>query len=371
MKKIFLDGQNVNVSLDANLATFAQHFSTSQGREHSEYLDPDRNPFQRDRDRIIHTASFRRLRGKMQVVSPQRGDHFRNRLTHTLEVAQIARDLARQLKLNEDLSEAIALGHDIGHPPFGHVGERALHACMQKYGREFDHNRQSLRVVTTFERRYPSFPGLNLSREVVDGLQKHERGFETQAGAKIFFPHLEMQLVDISDEIAYLAADLDDGMRAEYLDFDILRESEICTQALSDIVEVAPEHRASFIRRIIKNLLVELVTNTQKNLKKFKIVNLEDVQNCSHFIVAFSEEYYRQFVSLKRLLMAHYYTQPEVLRMSHYGAKLITEAFEFLEKNPEALPTDFLRDQDEKRRICDYIAGMTDGYLEEFVRTKL
>lgn len=361
-----IDGKHLNRRLDQQLAPFAQYFSTSQGRAFSEPCDPDRTPFQRDRDRIIHTGAFRRLKGKMQVVSPSKGDHFRNRLTHTLEVAQIARDLARQLHLNEDLSEAIALGHDLGHPPFGHVGERALHQCMQEFGREFDHNRQSLRVVTTFERRYEDFPGLNLSKEVLNGLQKHERGFLNAQGEKIFFPHLEMQLVDISDEIAYLAADLEDGLRAGFLDFEILGRNEICVQVFSEVGDLNQTYRSTFIRRLIRNLLNQLIVDTRNNLEFYTIERLADVQACPNFVVAFSPEFYQKFLALKQLLNDEYYTKPDVIAIADGGAELITKTFHFLLKNTAELPVDFLPEQDNERRICDYIAGMTDKYLEDY-----
>lgn len=362
-----IDGANLWERFDAPLASYSQHNKSCHGRKFEERVDPDRLPYQRDRDRIIHTTAFRRLKGKMQVVSPMAGDHFRNRLSHTIEVAQVARDLARHLRLNEDLAEAVALAHDLGHPPFGHAGERALDRKMKEHGLLFDHNVQSLRVVEVYERRYDDFAGLNLTLEVLEGIQKHERSFDRGDRGKIFFPHLESQLVDLSDEIAYLSADLEDGMRGEFFSLDDLKQFPMCAEALAEIEGDGKVLRAAFIRRIIHKLLYQLVQDTEKNLSFLHIQTLAQVQKMPRAIVAFSPEFYQQFVALKQFLMAHYYQQPSVKRMTEDGEACIEKVFDYLLAHPQKIPAEFMPEENLHQRICDYIAGMTDGFLESFL----
>ncbi|NCP67082.1 dNTP triphosphohydrolase [bacterium] len=362
------DGAHLWQRFDSVLAPFAQHNESSRGRKFPERVDPDRLPYQRDRDRIIHTTAFRRLKGKMQVVSPTAGDHFRNRLSHTLEVSQVARDLARHLKLNEDLAEAVALAHDLGHPPFGHAGEKALDRKMREHGFHFDHNVQSLRVVEVYERRYDDFAGLNLTLEVLEGIQKHERTFDRGQRGKIFFPHLESQLVDISDEIAYLAADLEDGMRAGFFGLDDLRQFPICAEALAEIEGKGKILRATFIRKMIHKLLYRLVNDTQENLEFLNIQTLAQVQKMPRSIVAFSPEFYADFLDLKQFLMQHFYRQPSVKAMTEHGEHLIENVFDYLLQHPDKIPAEFMPEENLHQRICDYIAGMTDRFLENFSR---
>lgn len=362
-----IDGANLWERFDANLAPYAQHNRNSRGRRFSERVDSDRLPYQRDRDRIIHTTAFRRLKGKMQVVSPMSGDHFRNRLSHTIEVAQVARDLARHLRLNEDLAEAVALAHDLGHPPFGHAGEKALDRKMREHGRTFDHNEQSLRVVEVYEKRYAEFAGLNLTKEVLEGIQKHERSFDRGERGKIFFPHLESQLVDVSDEIAYLAADLEDGMRAGFFDLKDLAQFSLCAEALDEIGAKGKVLRASFIRRIIHKLIYQLVQATEENLQSLKIQTLSQVQKLPRSIVAFSPEFYEEFLALKQFLMQHFYRQPSVKKMTEDGERQIEAVFDYLLAHPEKIPDEFMPEEDLHQRICDYIAGMTDRFLEGFI----
>lgn len=362
-----IDGANLWQRFDTSLASFAQHNQNSRGRRFKERVDPDRLPYQRDRDRIIHTTAFRRLKGKMQVVSPMSGDHFRNRLSHTIEVAQVARDLARHLKLNEDLAEAVALAHDLGHPPFGHAGERALDKKMREHGSTFDHNVQSLRVVEVYEKRYDSFSGLNLTSEVLEGIQKHERYFDRGIRGKIFFPHLESQLVDVSDEIAYLAADLEDGMRAGFFDLPDLKQFEICEDALSDTEGHGQVLRATFIRRMIHKLLYQLVQGTEDNLQFLNIQTLGQVQKMPRSIVAFSPEFYEQFLALKQFLMENFYQQPSVQTMTQAGERKIEAVFDYLLAHPDKIPAEFMPEENLHQRICDYVAGMTDRFLEGFL----
>ena len=352
-----LDGENFWGIYDGLLAPYAQKNSLSRGRAHQEYTDPNRLPFQRDRDRIIHTTSFRRLRGKMQVVSPSHSDHFRNRLSHTIEVAQFARDLARQLKLNEDLAEAIALGHDLGHPPFGHAGETALDLKMRELGHHFEHNAQSLRIVTHFERRYSDFPGLNLTYEVLEGLQKHHLN-----------PHLEAQLVDIADEITYLSADIEDGLRGGFIDFKGLKAVPICAQALSEIeTKTGKIHRSTFVRRLVRNLLAQLIVDTEENIRSEEIKTLQDVQNTQKTLVMFNAAFYKEFLALKKFLMDHYYGAPVVRAYTQAGQEKIFRGFDQLMANPSLIPVEFMPEEDLALRVCDYIAGMTDRFLENFL----
>lgn len=363
MKKT-LDGAHLFEAYDAHLAPYAQKNGASAGRQFPEHPDPNRLPFQRDRDRIIHTTAFRRLKGKMQVVPPGHGDHFRNRLTHTIEVAQLARDLARSLQLNEDLTEAIALAHDLGHPPFGHTGEQALDDKLREHDLRFDHNAQSLRVVQWFESRYQDFPGLNLTAEVLEGLQKHETKFDRPGGDPIFTPHLESQLVDMADEIAYLSADLEDGLRGDFFVLEDLSAVKIPHGAIASLDAKEQRDRAAIVRRIIRHMLAQLIADTQAHLKKHSIQSLEDVQRCPQRIVAFSSEFRDAFRALKQFLYDRYYLAPEVLRWSNAGKKVVCELFDFFLAHPDELPIGFMPDEPLPRRIADYIAGMTDEYAE-------
>ena len=361
-----LDGKNLWLQYDNLLAPYAQKNELSRGRVFPENPDPFRLPFQRDRDRIIHSTSFRRLKGKMQVLPPSFGDHFRNRLSHSIEVAQIARDFARSLQLNEDLTETIALAHDLGHPPFGHAGEMELNRKMHTFGEGFDHNKQSLRVVTFFERRYEAFPGMNLNLEVLEGLQKHETFFDRPSGEIIFSPHLESQLVDLSDEIAYLSADLEDGLRGAFFQLEDLEKIDIPAQAMESLSKEEKISRSAIVRRIIRNLLVQIIEDTIQNFKKEKIKTLEDVQNSQVRIVRFNAKFYKKLKELKDFLFCNFYQSPEIKVINERGEKIISESFDFLLAYPNEIPESFLPEEAVHRRICDYIAGMTDQFLLAF-----
>ena len=366
-----LDGTDVNAALDAILAPYAQRHGASLGREHDERPDPLRSPFQRDRDRIIHTTAFRRLKGKMQVVSPGHGDHYRNRLTHTIEVSQIARDLARQLRLNEDLTETIALAHDLGHPPFGHAGEEALDAKMKSIGRHFEHNEQSLRIVDIFEPRYQNFTGLNLTLEVRLGMQKHASEFDHPHAAtlgKIYSPHLESQLVDISDAVAYLSADLEDGLRGGFFTLQDLDSLELVRAAKEQIPAEEHNFRPSIIRGIMRLLIRSLAQSSADNLTRLNITSLADVQTCPEKIIVFEPEFYQQFRAVKNFLMQRYYCAPEVKMMSIHGKTVVTGIFDYLVHNPDKI-THFDPEADKYTQICDFIAGMTDRFADEFYST--
>ncbi len=375
-----LDGYEIFNFLDKNLADYAQKNATSRGRKFREIPDPQRGPFQRDRDRILHSTAFRRLAGKMQVVSPDHGDHFRNRLTHTLEVAQISRDLARQLHLNEDLAEAIALAHDLGHPPFGHAGETALDEKMREFSRNkntekgvplrgFEHNEQSLRIVEVFEKRYSSFRGLNLTYEVLEGMQKHSTFFDRPNSEFIFSPHLESQIVDIADEIAYLSADIEDGLRGDFFTIDDLDSLKICREARTSLENSEKNFRSALIRRIMRNLILELVRNSRENIVKFKIKKLEHVQKCSSKIIAFSDDFFAEFLAVKDFLMENYYSAPLIQQSTTEGQEIIKKIFDFLIKNPAKLPDYLQKNKDTLEiKICDYIAGMTDHFARDFLQ---
>lgn len=352
MKK--LDGSRINEKFDSVLAPQAQKNSDSRGRIHSEVCDPERTPFQRDRDRILHASAFRRLAGKMQVVSPNHGDHFRTRLTHTLEVAQISRDLARQLSLNEDLAEAIALAHDLGHPPFGHAGERALDKELQRFGRRFEHNEQSLRVVDFFERRYEDFQGLNLTWEVREGLDKHHTFFD-RADEKEQVGSLESQVVNVSDEIAYLAADLEDGLRGGFFVMDDLREVPLVARVMDE----RGDDRSGVVRGVMRALMCGLV--------EFSLSRMEAGESKA---IDFSVEMRVEFVMLKDFLYERYYSAPSVREHTEHGAAVVRALFEKLEARPGLMPQ-YLQERGEalEIRIADFIAGMTDGYAENFLRS--
>ncbi len=346
---IKLDGERVNTRLDLLLCIYAQKNASSLGRKYIEAVDPDRGPFQRDRDRILHATAFRRLAGKMQVVSPAHGDHFRNRLTHTLEVSQISRDLARQLELNEDLAEAIALAHDLGHPPFGHAGEKALDKELRRYGKRFEHNEQSLRIVDVFEQRYESFSGLNLTREVREGMDKHKTFFdrpdeEFQAGS------LESQLVNVADEIAYLAADLEDGVRGGFFQLSDLQEVPLVARVLSE----RGDDRSAVVRGVLRDVISGFVTNSRALLSAGEI--------------GFTDKQRAEFLQLKNFLFENYYSSPAVKSQTDHGTEVIARLFLSLETHPELLPA-YLREGDDsiEIKIADFIAGMTDKYAEEFL----
>jgi len=367
MNKKTLDGADLWKNADSKLADYAQKNGNSAGRQFPERADPNRLPFQRDRDRILHSTAFRRLAGKMQVVAPQKGDHFRTRLTHTLEVAQIARDLARWLHLNEDLAEAIALGHDLGHPPFGHAGEEALRTKMKAFDSTFEHNAQSLRIVEFFEQRYSEFSGLNLTSEVREGLQKHSTFFD-RPGSKIFSPHLEAQLVDISDEIAYLSADLEDGIRGGFFTIEDLREVSVCQEVLEQLPAKERTFRSAVMRGVIRRLLDEIITTTKENIATEKITTLADVQNSQKKIVKFSSLFFNQLKEVRQFLMTRYYSAPEVKKNTERGKQIVSDIFDALHANPEKLPTYLHSGDPLEIRICDYIAGMTDRFAEGFLK---
>ena len=361
------------------LAPYAMKSRQSRGRQHPEPEDPHRTAYRRDRDRIIHTTAFRRLEYKTQVFVNHEGDHYRTRLTHTLEVAQIGASIARLLRLNEDLVEAVSLAHDIGHPPFGHAGEDALRELMSGHG-GFDHNIQGLRIVDLIEARYPAFPGLNLTWEARESINKHRTPYD-QPGMQVALdpsvsPLLESQIADIADEIAYDNHDLDDGLRSGILKEEDLASVELWRQAAEAIegkdAPLEPEIRKyQIIRSLINRQVTDLVQATLERLTRRKIASVEHVRACPERLVGFIEGMMRLRTPLKRVLWNQFYRHYRVARMADKAKRFITELFQLYLKKPEQLPTATQarlgRGEDPYRVICDYIAGMTDRYcLEEY-----
>lgn len=356
------------------LAAYACKSRESKGRDYPENEPSYRTSFQRDRDRILHTTAFRRLEYKTQVFINYEGDYYRTRLTHTLEVAQIGRTLARALGANEDLVEAISLAHDLGHSAFGHSGEMTLARLMREYD-GFDHNRQSLRIVTVLERRYPDFPGLNLTWEVREGIVKHESEYDI-SDARAYDPelrgHLEAQIVNMADELAYTAHDLDDGLRSGMITpkmLDGIPLWEILLESLgiqkSDLDDLS-RHR--LIRRMIGLEVTDLVENTHQRLRDSNVQSVEDLQRLSYNVMAYSEDMHRRNREMKDFLYNRLYRQYRVERMAAKAERIITELFDAYRAKPEILPSHVYEQIENfgvERTICDYIAGMTDRFAIE------
>lgn len=363
---------------DRVLAPYAVRSKDSKGRA---YLDrePDyRTAFQRDRDRIIHTTAFRRLEYKTQVFITYEGDYYRTRLTHTLEVAQIGRTIARALGVNEDLVEAICLAHDLGHPPFGHSGESALARLMKDHG-GFDHNKQSLRIVTELEQRYAEFPGLNLTWEVREGLVKHETEYDI-ADAREYNPelrgNLETQIANIADELAYTAHDLDDGLRSGLITPAMLNGIalwEILTESIHwQGGELSELDRHRLIRRLIGLEVTDVIQATESRLRESGVASPLDVQRLSYNLVSHSDEMRRRNRELKDFLYHNMYRNYRVVRMQMKAERIISDLFDAYRSEPSILPEHVRKHiplRGLERTICDYIAGMTDRYaIEEHQR---
>ena len=359
---------------EQTLAPYACRSKLTKGREYPEEEPQYRTSYQRDRDRILHTTAFRRLEYKTQVFITYEGDYYRTRLTHTLEVAQIGRTIARALGANEDLLEAIALAHDLGHPPFGHSGEQALARLMVDHG-GFDHNKQSLRIVTELERRYPDFPGLNLTWELREGIVKHESEYD-MADARGYNPelrgHLEAQIANVADELAYTAHDLDDGLRSGMITpamlagitlWEILSESIGWSgQVLDDL------NRHRLIRRLIGMEVTDLVQATHERLRDSNVKSVEELQRLPYNVIGFSEDMHRRNRQLKDLLYSQMYRHYRVVRMAVKAERIVTDLFTTYQSEPAILPQHFqdaIEARGLERTIADYIAGMTDRYAIE------
>ncbi|MFH0963378.1 MAG: deoxyguanosinetriphosphate triphosphohydrolase [Planctomycetota bacterium] len=355
------------------LASYAARSAGSAGRRHSEEEHPYRSVYQRDKDRIIHCTSFRRLEYKTQVFVNHEGDYFRTRLTHTLEVAQISRVAARALLLNEDLTEAIALAHDLGHTPFGHSGEEALHRLMDGHG-GFEHNRHGLRVVEELEHQYSAFPGLNLSWEVREGMVKHATRYDTPV-VEEFRPQdrplLEAQVVDLADAIAYDSHDVDDGLKAGLLEEGDLATVELwrrCVEKGAVAAETADQRRARSVRNLINLEVSDLVTATEERIRERGIRTTEDVRKASDPGICHSPEMARIKDELQDFLFRKLYRHYRVVRMSEKAKRFVMELFREYLEHTDQLPPEYqeqLASQSKHRVICDYIAGMTDRYAQD------
>lgn len=343
----------------------------SAGRTRREPFHLFRPEIQRDRARIIHCSAFRRLDGKTQVFLNGTGDHYRTRLTHTIEVASISRTVARALRLNEDLAESVALAHDLGHPPCGHRGEEELAALMKNHG-GFDHNEQSLRIVELLEEKYPEHPGLNLTWDVREGIQKHAAGYiHPLTGHAYPSPSLEAQAADLADEIAYSSHDLDDGLDAGFLDMDKLNAVPLWIRAI-DRARTAqrrfdPVRHKGFVIRCLVNFLVEdLVHQTSENLEKSGIATLEGVRDHPRRLVSFTSTTRKELSSLRKFLFKNLYRHPEVAGVNRKTSGMIADLFHYLVKNPSKMgrkAKSRIRKYGLERSVCDYLSGMTDRYL--------
>ncbi len=390
-------------------APFASDPAASRGRLLKEPDDGLRSPFQRDRDRIIHSTAFRRLKHKTQVFISHDGDHFRTRLTHSLEVAQIARGIARALGLDEDLTEALALAHDLGHTPFGHAGEEALNACMKPHG-GFEHNAQTLRIVTTLERRYAAFDGLNLTWETLEGLVKHNGPLLDEAGRPTgkyrdsglplairryvrghdlelaTWPSAEAQVAAIADDIAYNAHDVDDGLRAGLIEIIDLGDIPLSGPALAEALKLGHDlERGRLIhetvRRMISAMVMDVIERTRRNASRLKPASAQEVRALGQPLVSFSPQMAENVRVMQTFLMARVYRHPRVLDAMRRAQKILTDLFNAYMDDPRRLPEEWqarveaarddpdgLESRAERevaRQICDFIAGMTDNYAQQ------
>ncbi|PDT29923.1 deoxyguanosinetriphosphate triphosphohydrolase [Rhizobium sp. L9] len=374
-------------------AVYAADPWTTRGRLYPEDSSPTRSDFQRDRDRIVHTTAFRRLKHKTQVFIAQDGDHYRTRLTHTIEVAQIARALARALKLDEDLAEGVALVHDFGHTPFGHTGEDALHEVLLPYG-GFDHNAQSLRIVTKLERRYAEFDGINLTWESLEGLVKHNGPLLTPEGAGTRGPvpqpildycelhdlelatyaSLEAQVAAIADDIAYNTHDIDDGLRSGYLSFDMLEEIPFLAGLMAEVRGRYPHLEPSrftheIMRRQITRMVEDVIGVAQERLSLLRPENAADIRGADRVIATFSEGMAETDRQIKAMLFKRIYRNPDIMRIRAGAAQIVTDLFAAYMASPKEMQSHYwvdhiagLADAPKARHVGDYLAGMTDTY---------
>jgi dGTPase len=357
---------------------YALTSSQSRGRRYPEPAHRYRSDYQRDRDRIVHSRAFRRLENKTQVFTTRFSDHFRNRLTHTIEVSQISRTIAGVLGLNEHLVEALALVHDIGHPPFGHAGERVLNRLMQPFGESFDHNLQALRIVESFEQRYAEFPGLNLTFEVREGIIKHSRDYSPAHHPDLVEylldqrPPLEAQLIDLADEVAYNTADMDDGMEAKLLNLDSLRaELPVFERFYQEVIRRWPAAPAKMqfnevIKQILNYMATDLIENSAAEIARLGIQTVADVRACPHRIIGFSKPVVEEKNLLKKYLFRNFYSHPALAADREAGLQALEGLFHLYMNDPERMPrgyADLTQKQPLHRVVCDYIAGMTDPYI--------
>ena len=351
--------------------------ANSRGRVHDHDADPERGEFARDRDRIVHSRAFRRLQHKTQVFTWDQGDHFRNRLTHTIEVAQLARSAARRLHLNEDLVECVALVHDVGHPPFGHQGETMLHELLANHG-GFEHNRQGLRIVEELEVRYPEFPGLNLSYEVRESIIKHSAHYDRRKVPAIYIPEesplLEAQLVDELDSVVYDCHDVDDGLRSGFLTLDALQEVPLWRGAWQEAVDASPRATSErllvdrAVRRLMDSLVNNLVANTRAVLATRGITTVAQVRACPDQLVGLGAQMREAKETLEAWLFANLYRHYQVNRTFHRAKAMLASLFHFYAEHEDALPPEFqarITSAGLERVVADYLSGMTDRYAVE------
>jgi dGTPase len=362
------------------LAPYAMRVEESQGRRYAEPAHPYRNDYERDRDRIIHSRAFRRLENKTQVFTRRYSDHFRNRLTHTLEVAQISRTVGKALGLNTDLVEALALVHDVGHPPGGHSGESELDRLMRQHHDRFDHNLHALRIVESFEQKYAGFRGLNLTFEVREGIIKHSRDYLPSAYPELAEyrlnerPPLEAQLIDVADEIAYNCADLDDGYEAKLLTLPFLRESLPLFDRIYRAMEKqypAAKEKLKFnetLKRLLDALVTDLIESTRRRLEGKRIHSLKQVRACRTRLVALGPQMTLENQKVKDFLYARLYSHQNLNAERERLTGCIRSLFAYYLKRPRSLPAFYFAQSQQEpvhRVVCDYIAGMTDHYLRE------
>ncbi len=362
----------------ATLAAFAQKSGDSRGRKFSEASHAYRTEFQRDRARIIHSRAFRRLEYKTQVFLNGTGDHLRTRLTHSIEVASISRTIARALSLNEDLAEAIALAHDLGHTPFGHSGEEMLAECMREHG-GFEHNRQSLRTVELLEAAYPDFPGLNLTFEVREGLQKHQAFYEPAKPGeeKYLCPSLEAQIANLADEITYYSHDLDDAVDFEILDSRRLEENAVWRRSHRAVLSRYPDAREPelhklIIRDIIDVQVRDVIATSARSIVDVNVQSADDVRKQRAPLIRYSDELLEANRALRKFLYQNVYYHPRVAEVNRRACEMLRKVFENYIVDPSQLGATAAKRMEAEglhRTVCDYIAGMTDRYLmEEYAR---
>jgi dGTPase len=366
------------------LADYAVRVEQSRGRRYPEPPHPYRDDFQRDRDRVIHARAFRRLEAKTQVFTRRHSDHFRNRLTHTIEVAQIARTIAAQLGLNVDLVEALALVHDVGHPPFGHAGEKALDTAMREHGYFFDHNLHALRIVEDFELRYAAFRGLNLTFEVREGIIKHSHDYLAEQHPELaeylleLRPPLEAQLIDVADEIAYSTADLDDGYESHLLTLDQIRAGlPVFARLYAESETIYPKaiNKLKFneaLKRMLNRWVGDLIENTKEQICQAGIATLDNVRSCNRRLVTSSMPIERERRETKDFLYKNLYFSETLSPEKSDAERVIRELFKFWMEHPGNLPasyTEKARLEPLPRIVCDYIAGMTDNFIYEQYET--
>ncbi|MGE5147660.1 MAG: deoxyguanosinetriphosphate triphosphohydrolase [Candidatus Eiseniibacteriota bacterium] len=384
-------------SPETGLAPYATLPGASRGRLYPEAESPIRSPFQRDRDRVLHATAFRRMKHKTQVFVAHEGDHYRTRLTHSLEVAQIARTICRTLRLNEDLVEALSLAHDLGHTPFGHAGEEALNTAMAPYG-GFDHNAQTLRILTRLERRYAEFDGLNLTWETLEGVVKHNGPLTgPMSGGKPVavpileyveihdlelgtFPGIEAQVAALSDDIAYNNHDIDDGLRAELFEVGDLADIPLVGDMIRTVQSRYPELEETrliheTVRRLIDYMVNDLLAETRRRLEAAKPADVAAVRALDHAVVAFSDTMRQADAALRAFLHERMYRHQKVNRMTNEARRIVTDLFTLMLANPDVLPYEWRRRADAPksprtaRLVADYIAGMTDSFaLDEHRR---